>query len=556
MEALSRIIAKINSSLTDLSASQRLSIGLCAVVIVGSFLWLVRWSAEPEYVRLLDQPMTMAELQTAAEALPEGSYRIRGEYILVSPQRKHALIWDLQSKGAMPEDSSISFKSIIDSESPFRPEAENKFRRLVALQGELSRVIASSKLIKSAEVFITDTTKRRISGPSIKASASVKVTMATGHSLSQEMVNACAALVAGSVPGLVPHNVSVIDGSTMMAYNVPDPEDSFARGMLREQEKHEQLLLSKINNQLSYIPGVRVAVSVELDPSVKESHEFEYTEPAIREEQTRTSSSQSGSPSGESGVGPNVGRALTGNTGGQSETTEESTSSFQDQKLRKEQKTKSAPYMLQRASASVAIPRSYLVNIFKSGLAPDDETAPTKDDIETTFQEESDRVRSIVGNILMTDVSSDVSVTYVHDVSPGMTVLPDGTVIATTQVTGTEGWVSTAKGHIPEIVLGVLALFGVIVLARIAKRSAHVAYEAQRLAFNPEIVDEESEEPLTIASGLIGRVDPAADSVLEGHEVDEDSIRASQVSEQVRSLVEENPAGVAKLLRRWTDVSD
>ena len=55
--------------MADLTASQRLAIGLCVVIIVGSFLWLARWSTEPELVRLLEEPMTTEQLATAREAL-------------------------------------------------------------------------------------------------------------------------------------------------------------------------------------------------------------------------------------------------------------------------------------------------------------------------------------------------------------------------------------------------------------------------------------------------------------------------------------------------------
>lgn len=555
MEALSRLVTKINATLSDLTASQRLAIGLCAVVIMGSFLWLVRWSTEPEYVRLLDQKMSMEDLQAASDALPEGKYRIAGEYILVSPSDKHELIWELQRKGAMPEDTSISFRSIIDDSSPFQPEGENKFRRLVALQNELARVIASSKMIQSAEVFITDTTKRRISGPNITATASVKVTTTPGHSLNQEIVNACAALVAGSVPGLLPHKVSVIDGSTMMAYAAPNPEDSFAQGMLRERNKHEDILVGKISNQLSYIPGVRVAVSVELDPSSRVRREFEYDEPAIREEQSRSTNSRSGSPSGETGVGPNVGQALTGVGANQSESTEESTSTFQDQKIKKEEQIKSAPYSVQRATASIAIPRSYLANIVKSSKPDDDKAEATKEEIDELFKEESQRVRSIVGNILLSSNRDDVAVTYVHDVQQGVKLLPDGTVVAASQVDG-GGVLMTVQDHISEIILGMMALMGMFLLTRMAKKSSRMAYEAQEFDAVTSEVDEGDEEPLTVSGGPIGRVDPTAESVLEGHEVDEHSVRATQVSEQVRSLVDEDPVGVSKLLRRWTDSHD
>ncbi len=67
---------------------------------------------------------------------------------------------------------------------------------------------------------------------------------------------------------------------------------------------------------------------------------------------------------------------------------------------------------------------------------------------------------------------------------------------------------------------------------------------------------EEGEVPLTVASGPIGSVQPTMRSILEGQEVGDDELRATEMTDQVGKFVDEDPAAVAHLIQRWTDVND
>ncbi|NOT02164.1 MAG: hypothetical protein HOP29_16260, partial [Phycisphaerales bacterium] len=306
MEALKRIIERINTQLSDLTASQRLAIGLCVVVIVGSFVWLMRWSAEPEYVRLLEEPLSVDQMAVARQSLAEGRYKIVGDHVFVRPDERHELFWKLQAAGALPADTSVTFAKLIEDDSPFRPESENHFRRRVALQNELAKVIMSSRMVKSAGVFITDNTDRRMQAASNVPTASIQVTMAPGFELDAEIVKSCATIVAGAVPGLAIHRVSVVDGATLRSFSPPDPESQFGQGILQETIKTEDYYRKKLLSHLSYIGGVRVSVAVQLDTAQKQTREITYGEPAVSEESSNTTDTQSGRGGGESGVGPNV----------------------------------------------------------------------------------------------------------------------------------------------------------------------------------------------------------------------------------------------------------
>lgn len=556
MEALRRVIARINTQLSDLTASQRLAIGLCVVVICGSFIWLVRWSAQPELVRLLEEPMTVEQLATAREALPAGKIKVAGSYILVHPSDRHELFWQLQGAGGLPEDTSVTFAKLIEDDSPFRPESENHFRRRVALQNELAMVIASSKMIRSAEVFITDSSDRRINSPNTMPTASIQVTMAGSRQLDQGMVMACAAIVAGAVPGLVPHRVSVIDGTTLRSYAPPDPGDTFAQGLLQETKKNEDHLRKKLEAQLSYIPGVRVAVTVQLDPARKQMREITYSPPAVSEEQSTTSETRTGSPSGESGVGPNVGQSLAG--GGSSETsiTDDSKTTFQDQPVKSEITTVLLPLTPQRVTASIGIPWSYVASVVKRLGGTEEEPSP--DDVNAQFSIEAARVQSTAKNIIMARDDQDVTVELFPDLGSAVAILPDGSLVATSGVSHGGELMEMLRGYGPEGGLLALAIVGLLMLGKLARKSTREATGTHGARARARAQEEESgrQEMFAGATAPVGLAEPSESSALEGREVDEETLRGNEMTRQVSHFVDDNPAGAAHLIRRWTDVNE
>ena len=48
MEFLRRLAISTRDQLSGLTVSQRLVIGLCAVLVAGSMAWLMHWAGQPE----------------------------------------------------------------------------------------------------------------------------------------------------------------------------------------------------------------------------------------------------------------------------------------------------------------------------------------------------------------------------------------------------------------------------------------------------------------------------------------------------------------------------
>ena len=129
MDRLRQLMSQISAQLGVLSVSQRLAIGLCAALIVGSLLWLMQWSTATEMVPLVTEELTFDDLQTAEDALREGriSFETRGTRVYVRPVDRHNALRLIHSAGALPEGSLFAIRAAIAFQNLFQAPEERRF---------------------------------------------------------------------------------------------------------------------------------------------------------------------------------------------------------------------------------------------------------------------------------------------------------------------------------------------------------------------------------------------------------------------------------------------
>jgi len=448
----------------------------------------------------------------------------------------------------------VGFSELMADSDPFRPSAENEWRRRVALGNELARIVSSAEEVESARVIIQDKSKRRLGVSNIKPTASVFVKMARGKVLTQSKVEALCRLVSGATAGLKAHEVTVVDADTMRAYAAPDPEDAMGIGLLEERKKNEGHLAAKIMAALQSIPGVLVSVSVELDSSKSRTQRATYDKQGVKTDESGSTSTESASGAGETGVNPNVGVALSANPGGSRSETEDSKTEFYPKQPTEIVSEEKIPFGIRRATASIGIPRGFLVGIYRArfGESDDPATLDDNDNFRAVKQVELDRVRSAVMNILMTKDESDVDVDVFYDFAEGGTELNAfaGAAPAASVETGAMDYL---RSYGMQGGLVVLALISFLTMTRMVRKSSELA---RKLHLQQGLLgDEESGQPPRVDGGPVGSV-AAGEGLLVGQEVDDDTLRFSQLGDQVSRMVEANPQLAADLIRRWTQSSD
>lgn len=556
MDRLRQQMDEIAARLKTLNVSQRVAIGLCAGMVMISLVWLMQWSSAPEMGLLVDREFTYAELDVAEEALQANGvdFDLRGNRIFVELSQRHNALRLLHRAEALPDGSLYDMRAVVGEQNPFLAPDDRIFRQNFATGNELAKIIATSPFVERASVILNQKTKRRLGGQSDMPTASVAIKLSRRTEMTETMVDGFAKLVSGAVAGLKPHNVFITDTRSGRSYSVPHPDDVASFDVLGMQKKREGHLQSKIIGALSYIPGVRVAVSVELEMSKRVTEKMQHDVPQPKVETSETSERGSPSAATEAGVQANVGSAVTAGGAGQTSLTENSKTENFPPTLTQRERIEEIPFATKSATASVGIPRSFVVSVYRARF-PDEEDAEEDDPEFIKIRDDQvARVQRTVERLVMSRGGDDVDV-YVY---PDMDwSIEGGTWSASplgVAVAGQEGMdpMAIAKSYGPQIGLGVLSLFSVFMMMRVVK-------SVPRLAKLPEQSPEDDVEPgdeqvLTVGAHSVGKAS-VSESLLVGQEVDDDTLRYQELGLEVSKLVEDDPEGAAELIRRWMDDS-
>ncbi len=238
-----------------------------------------------------------------------------GRNIWIPANQLYETRLDLASNG-LPNVGGVGFE-VFDKQSFALTDYVQKVNFTRALQGELSRTIGSLAPVESARVHLALPEKRLFKNQQKNATASVILTLATGKSLDKKQVLGIIHLVAGSVTGLTPKNVKVIDSNgVVLDSDASEEKDKFLSvDMLAYQQEVEHRLEMRAQDLLDKTMGknkamVRVNATLDFAKVEKTQELFDSDEPVIRSEQINQENS--GAPT--SGGIPGVQSNLQGNT--------------------------------------------------------------------------------------------------------------------------------------------------------------------------------------------------------------------------------------------------
>jgi flagellar M-ring protein FliF len=233
--------------------------GIAALGIV--LLILTRIASQPSYGLLYSglDPAAAGEVVEAISARGI-AHRVEGDSIFVDSTERDALRLALASEG-LPANGAQGYE-LLDSLSGFGTTSQMfdaAYWR--AKEGELSRTIIASPSIRAARVHIANPSSDPFQ-PTREVTASVAIRPAAGG-LAPGHAQALRYLVASSVPGLSPENVTVVDadsGQVMGAQDQMTPAADAAGRAEQMRTNIERLLAARVG------PGnavVQVAVELE-----------------------------------------------------------------------------------------------------------------------------------------------------------------------------------------------------------------------------------------------------------------------------------------------------
>lgn len=585
MDQIRRILTNAWKQLGNLGTTQKLLIGSILVLLVMTLFLVTQYAGVP--ARVAPVPTL------AASDFDRASQKLRSVGIIATQEKGQLLVpaedevaarAALLEDGVVPSsDKAILFENILLRQSWTNSRQQNEQLFRVALQNELSRCISLMQNVKRAQVLI-DVPDASGFGPRVKTPrAAVTVVTRDGAAMGQGTVNAVAGVVAGSVAGLDMANIRVIDASTGRQLRPTLDDEQLPTTYLEHAAKVEVSTRDKIENLLSYIPGVVVAVTAQVDVTRSESEVLAYSPEkqgtvSLERERTKTTTQSSESSSGGT-PGPTANQTAditVGAGSGTSNLSEESKLLNEvkvGQKVEKVFDPKGYPTLV---AVSVNVPRGYVASLVKpaggtGGNAPGAAAppagapaGPTDAEVDQKFTQSIKPmiVDSLIPQIraLMVQSGQNVTTATIRTLAEEMlsvSMIPGD--IPLTAASGTAGMFggsgggggvfAMGTGIADKVVLGVLgvAAMGMMVaMVRKAGRKAEMPTAEELVGLPPA---------LESTSDIIGEAE-AANEALAGIEVDDSQLQSQQMLEQIGVLIKENPGSAARLLNRWIEVEE
>ena len=299
---------------------RKVALGAVTILSLGLFALLIVQARIADY-QLLYANLSEADAGSVvtwlkAQKIP---YQLKngGRNIWIGADKIYETRLSLAANG-LPSGGGVGFE-VFDKQSFALTDYVQKVNYTRALQGELARTITSLAPVETTRVHLALPEKRLFKNQQKNPTASVIITLAPGRKLEPDQVQGIIHLVAGSVTGLIPENVKVIDSNGMVleGEKKKDKENLLSTDMLAFQQDVEHRMEMRAQDLLDTIMGknkAMVRVTAELDFSkVEKTQElFDAEEPVIRSEQLNQETSGGQTSGGIPGVQSN----LQGNTGG------------------------------------------------------------------------------------------------------------------------------------------------------------------------------------------------------------------------------------------------
>lgn len=261
-----------------MNSAQKVMFGLLLslVIIISGAIFF--WAQQDEQVLLFGN-LNLDNANSIVQKLDEKNidYKISdgGNAIYVPSDKVHSLRLELASYGG--GNTENKGYELFDTQSLGMTDFMQQVNQKRALEGELSRSINSLTQVRNSRVHLVLQDRSPFEESSVEASASVILTLEPGNRLSSNQTSGIASLISGSVEGLSPNSVVILD---QLGNRLSDDTDQDAGGdmgsvHMQIKQKTEAYLTDKGQSMLDRVLGagnsiVRVSVEHDFEKVMKE----------------------------------------------------------------------------------------------------------------------------------------------------------------------------------------------------------------------------------------------------------------------------------------------
>lgn len=280
---MSSIYERFKNFLEPLAPAQRalfFGLSLAVIVLIGTLFY---WALRPSY-SLLFGSLKQDSAQEITQALEERGVQYKlengGEAIYVQDEKVDQLRLELAPMGSPKSD--MKGYELFDSNSLGMTDYMQRLNNRRALEGELSQSVNTLRQVETSRVHLVLPERSPFEENSVKASASVLLTVKNGEKLSKKNVNGITSLIAGSVEGLDPKDVTVVDhaGNRLTDGGAIASGAAGEESIMKAEQKTETYLTQRGQSMLDRVVGpgnsiVRVAVEQDFDSLVRRSNNID-----------------------------------------------------------------------------------------------------------------------------------------------------------------------------------------------------------------------------------------------------------------------------------------
>ena len=549
MDLLKAQLDRIQKQLAGLSASQKMLVAALAAIMVITVVWWGKYAGEAEMVPLLNQSFSAGDLGRIQDGLSNKgiSFAVSGDKLLVPADRRMEALSYLTYSRLMPHDTQAGFDSIVKEMSPFDSQEKQQKIWNHGKESILSQIIGSFPGVAQADVIIDTTSVQRIEG-SIEPSATVNITLQEGSRPNPKLVDAAAGAVSGAVAGINPSRIKVVVNG--MAQKVHDGQDAIADGgnQLELLQQNEAMAERRVRQNFDDIPTLMVTVTMKLNvTSVQtEKHGFDpknTVQKAISStSQTETTTSPPGG--GEAGTMPNAGAAIApaAAPAGPTQSMERTEDKFQNYVGEEHSVSHTPAGEATAVSAAVRVPISYFARLWQSQNPS--AQPPTRAQLQPVIDTELPKMRETVANCVALATPDKVSIDTFVDTVPTLSTPPVASA-------STAGLSLMVGGHAKEIALGTLAVMSLFMASMMVRKASPAPVPAAAATVADKKAAIAASVPVALSGeGLAGEAGEG-EGHLEGMELNDDTIKAGRMVEQVSTLVRDDPDTAAALVKRW-----
>ncbi|NIA20589.1 MAG: hypothetical protein GWP05_01175 [Anaerolineaceae bacterium] len=532
MEFLQQKLEQLKATWNALSGSGRLALVMVVLLVVTMLLIVAQNSGGPDLAPLPVQFAT-DELEPAVKVLQakQIEYEVRGNQIFVPADMRPMCLGLLATGEAISADSDIDIDQLFNGSSMWTSDKVRDSQLRYLRKKELEKSIRAMPGVRRASVNINYGSERTIRGVPRGVSASVAVDSSRANPLVWSTALAIGNLVAGATNGLTIAKVRVIDTTHGRPFDLGDEASSISDKGLRIKEAWEAYHEEKIRKGLApYIPGVVVGVHVKVNTDRKriDTHTPDPNTviPGTLSEQTTESGGAASG--GEPGVVPNTGVGLsTASTGGAGDKTSNEQVGVPADWGRVDTIIEKTAGAVEQVKATVSVPRSYFVNILRMGTDGADKKID-ESKLKTIIDTELAKIAKVTETLIGTAEKSAVNVGWFYDVAADEGAVDDGESVG--------GLVVAVSRYGPSVGLGVMAVLALLMVYKVVSK---VHSEPSPVADAGPVEDSVGEAGLTL------------DSILEGVELEADTIRTTRMQDQISGMIRDDPESVADLMKRW-----